>query len=66
MGKIKHKNKKAVTKRMKLTANGKLKMKHTNRSHMAHNKTTKQKRHLRKDGYVSKQMARRHRYTIGH
>jgi large subunit ribosomal protein L35 len=64
MSKIKHKSKKSVTKRMKLTSSGKLKMKHSHRSHMAHNKTTKQKRHLRKDGIVSKQMSKRHKYTI--
>ncbi|MCQ3914773.1 MAG: 50S ribosomal protein L35 [Mycoplasmoidaceae bacterium] len=49
MGKIKAKTKRAVAKRLKRTASGKLKRKHAYRSHLAHNKTTKQKRHLRKD-----------------
>jgi large subunit ribosomal protein L35 len=64
MSKIKHKSKKSVTKRMKLTASGKLKIKHSHRSHMAHSKSTKQKRHLRKDGIVSSSMSKRHKYTI--
>jgi large subunit ribosomal protein L35 len=64
MSKIKHKSKKSVTKRMKLTASGKIKMKHSHRSHQAHNKSTKQKRHLRKSGYVSKEMSKRHKYTF--
>lgn len=64
MGKIKHKSKKAVTKRMKLTTSGKLKIKHSHRSHMAHSKTTKQRRHLRKNGIMSPQMSKRHKYTI--
>ncbi|MDR0825951.1 MAG: 50S ribosomal protein L35 [Mycoplasmataceae bacterium] len=66
MAKLKHKNKKSVTKRMKLTASGKLKIHHSHRSHQAHCKTTKQKRHLKHAGYLSKQMSKRHKYTIGH
>jgi len=49
MAKIKAKTKRAVAKRLKVTANGKLKRKHAYRSHLAHNKSTKQKRQLRKD-----------------
>jgi large subunit ribosomal protein L35 len=64
MAKTKHKSKKSVTKRMKLTASGKLKMKHSHRSHMAHSKTTKQKRHSRKDAIVTPSMSKRHKYTI--
>jgi large subunit ribosomal protein L35 len=64
MGKIKHKNKKSVTKRFKVTANGKIMMKHSHRSHQAHSKTTKQKRHLKHDAHLSSAMAKRHRYTI--
>lgn len=64
MSKIKHKSKRSVTKRMKVTASGKLKMKHSHRSHMAHRKSTKQRRHLRKDGIVSCSMSKRHKYTI--
>ena len=64
MGKIKHKSKKSVTKRIKRTASGKLKGKHSHRSHMAYSKSTKQKRHLRKDGIISDSMSKRHKYTI--
>ena len=53
MAKIKHKTKKAFAKRVKVTANGKLVIKHSNRSHLAHNKTTKQKRHLKKDAVMN-------------
>lgn len=49
MAKVKAKTKRAVAKRMKVTATGKIKRKHAYRSHLAHNKTQKQKRHLRKD-----------------
>lgn len=49
MAKIKAKTKRAVAKRLKRTGSGKLKRKHAFRSHLAHNKTQKQKRHLRKD-----------------
>lgn len=50
--KLKHKTKKAFAKRVKVTANGKVVRKHSNRSHLAHNKSTKQKRHLRKDSVM--------------
>lgn len=46
------KTKKAVSKRFKLTGSGKLKRKQGFRQHIAHGKTTKQKRHLRKSKYV--------------
>lgn len=52
--KVKQKTKKAVAKRVSKTKSGELKRKHAYRSHLAHNKTTKQKRHSRKDGMVSK------------
>lgn len=45
----KQKTKKAVAKRFKITASGKILHKHTNRQHRAFGKTTKQKRHLRGD-----------------
>lgn len=64
MAKNKMKSKKSVTKRIKVTGTGKLKRKHTNRSHMAHSKTTKQKRHLKKDGLVQKAIVKRLKYTI--
>jgi large subunit ribosomal protein L35 len=63
--KIKHKTKKAVSKRVHVTASGKLKIKHSHRSHMAHSKTHKQKRHSRQPFYMSKQMSKRHKYTLG-
>ena len=47
--KIKHKTKRAFSKRVKVTGTGKVVRKHSNRSHLAHNKSTKQKRHLKKD-----------------
>lgn len=50
--KIKHKTKKSAAKRLKVTATGKLVRKHSNRSHLAHNKSTKQKRHLKKDAVM--------------
>lgn len=52
--KIKHKTKKSFAKRVKVTANDKVVRKHTNRSHLAHNKSTKQKRHLKKDAVFKK------------
>jgi large subunit ribosomal protein L35 len=64
MGKIKHKTKKSAAKRFKVTANGKIMMKHSNRSHQAHCKSTKQKRHSKHDAELSKSMAKRHKYTI--
>lgn len=47
--KVKQKTKKSVSKRVTITGSGKLKRKQAYRSHLAHNKTTKQKRHSRKD-----------------
>ncbi|MDR2846868.1 MAG: 50S ribosomal protein L35 [Mycoplasmataceae bacterium] len=44
----KQKTKKAVSKRFKVSKTGKVMHKHTNRSHRAFGKTTKQKRHSRK------------------
>ncbi|WP_412032441.1 50S ribosomal protein L35 [Malacoplasma muris] len=51
--KVKQKTKKSVSKRMSRTNSGEIKRKHAYRSHLAHNKTTKQKRHSRKDTLVS-------------
>lgn len=51
--KIKSKTKKAVAKRVKKTGNGGLKRKHAYRSHNAHSKTTKQKRHSKKDAMLN-------------
>ncbi|MDR1234524.1 MAG: 50S ribosomal protein L35 [Mycoplasmataceae bacterium] len=65
MGKIKQKTKKSAKKRFKVTASGKIMMKHSHRSHQAHCKTTKQKRHLKHDAQLSHALAKRHRYTLG-
>jgi large subunit ribosomal protein L35 len=48
----KMKSKKAATKRLKLTASGHIKRMQVGRRHNAHSKVTKQKRQLRKSGYV--------------
>lgn len=53
MAKNKHKTKKSFAKRVKVTGKGKVVSKHTNRSHLAHNKSTKQKRHLKKDNVMT-------------
>jgi large subunit ribosomal protein L35 len=47
------KTKKAISKRFKITGSGKILHKHTNRSHRAFGKTTKQKRHLRGDASLN-------------
>ncbi|MFA6739275.1 MAG: 50S ribosomal protein L35 [Bacilli bacterium] len=44
----KMKTKKAAAKRFKVTGSGQLKRKQAYRQHIAHGKTTKQRRHLRK------------------
>ena len=50
----KMKTHKGAAKRIKVTAKGKLKRGHAYTSHLAHRKSTKQKRQLRKAGLVSK------------
>lgn len=50
----KMKTKKALKKRVKVTGTGKLKRSHSHISHLSHNKSTKQKRHLRKSTLISK------------
>ncbi len=62
--KTKMKTKKSVAKRIKLTGSNKMKRKCTNRSHMAHSKTTKQKRQLRKDRLVSPANHKKLKYTL--
>jgi len=47
------KTKSALTKRIKVTGTGKVKRGHAYRSHLAQNKTTKQKRQSRKSGLMS-------------
>lgn len=49
---VKQKTKKSVSKRFRRTKTGQLKRKHAYRSHMAVGSSTKQRRHLRKDGLV--------------
>ncbi|WP_342264038.1 50S ribosomal protein L35 [Spiroplasma endosymbiont of Clivina fossor] len=55
----KMKTKKALQKRIKITGTGKWKRKHAFTSHLAPNKSTKQKRHLSKEGTVDKTDYRR-------
>lgn len=50
----KMKTKSAAVKRFKITKNGRIKRKHAYTSHLAPNKTTKQKRQLRKPTVVDK------------
>jgi len=51
--KIKHKTKKAIAKRFKRTATGKIKRSHTSRGHLLGGKSRKRKRHLRKSVVIS-------------
>lgn len=62
--KIKAKTKKAVSKRIIETKSGELKRKQAYRSHLAPNKTTKQKRHSRKDTLVSPADKKRYEQLI--
>lgn len=48
----KMKTKSSLKKRIKITASGKIKRWNAFRSHLAHNKTTKQKRQSKKSGLV--------------
>jgi len=47
MAKYKLKTKKSISKRVRFTATGKMKIRQTNRAHHAYYRTTKQKRQLR-------------------
>ncbi|QGS51666.1 50S ribosomal protein L35 [Spiroplasma tabanidicola] len=49
----KMKTKSALAKRVKKNGTGKLKRGHAYRSHLAQNKSTKQKRHLKKASFIS-------------
>ncbi|MBO6104162.1 50S ribosomal protein L35 [bacterium] len=62
--KLKMKTKRAFAKRFHETGTGELKHKHAYRSHLARNKTTKQKRHLRKDSIISLSDKHRDRYLL--
>ncbi|GCE63762.1 50S ribosomal protein L35 [Candidatus Mycoplasma haematohominis] len=57
--KNKIKTKKAFAKRFLVLGNGKLKRKHSHRSHLASNKTTKQKRHARSSAILNKPQMKR-------
>ena len=60
----KMKSKKALTKRVKVTGTGKLKRHSAYISHLSHNKTTKQKRHLRMPNTMSQSDVKRVRILI--
>lgn len=62
--KIKQKTKKAAAKRFSKTESGELKRKHAYRSHLAQGKTTKQKRHSRKDAILTKSDAQRYKQCL--
>lgn len=51
--KIKQKTKRAAAKRFSKTKSGELKRKHAYRSHLAQGRSTKAKRHLRKDAILT-------------
>lgn len=57
--KIRMKTKKAFSKRFIVLGSGKLKRKQSHRSHLASNKTTKQKRHARASLIVNKPQMKR-------
>lgn len=60
----KMKSKKALTKRIKVSASGKIVRHHAYVSHLAPHKTHKQKRHLRKPVTMSKSDYKRLKYLI--
>ena len=60
----KMKTKRALAKRVKKVGNGKLKINSAYTSHLAHNKTHKQKRHLRKSGLVHATDCKRIKYCL--
>lgn len=62
--KVKHKTKRAAAKRFIETKSGQLKRKHAYRSHLAHNKTTKTKRHLRKDAILTSSDKKRYTHCL--
>ncbi|MBE6143385.1 MAG: 50S ribosomal protein L35 [Erysipelotrichaceae bacterium] len=60
----KMKSKRALLKRIKVTGSGKVKIFHSHVSHLSHNKTTKQKRHLRMPNTMAKSDVKRVRILI--
>lgn len=64
MTKNKKKTKSSIKKRFFLTGNNKVKKYSANTSHLMRKKTSKQKRHLRKSGYLSISDYKRIRFII--
>ena len=62
--KIKHKTKRAAAKRFTFTESGLLKRKHAYRSHLAQGRTTKAKRHLKKDAILTKSDSQRYTHCL--
>lgn len=62
--KTKHKTKRAAAKRFSVTKTGLLKTYHAYRSHLAHGRTTKAKRHLRKASYLTASDAQRYTHCL--
>jgi large subunit ribosomal protein L35 len=62
--KIKFSSRKAVNKRLKVSSSGKIKHARAYTSHLATNKTTKQKRHLRKASYLHRSDVKRLRELL--
>ena len=60
----KMKTHRGAAKRVKRTGSGKLKRSHAYTSHLAHNKTTKQKKHLAKAAMVSKSDYKRVKHML--
>ncbi len=60
----KMKTKRALAKRVKVTGTGKLKIHSAYTSHLSHNKSQKQKRHLRKASIVSKSDYKRVKFLM--
>jgi large subunit ribosomal protein L35 len=60
----KMKSKRALLKRIKVTGSGKVKIFHSHVSHLSHNKSTKQKRHLRMPNTMSPTDVKRVRILI--
>ncbi len=62
--KIKHKTKRSAAKRFHKTKSGELKRKHAYRSHLAQGRTTKAKRHLRKDAILTSSDKKRYTHCL--
>ena len=60
----KMKTKRALAKRVKVTGSGKLKRWSAYTSHLSHNKSQQQKRHLRKSGLVHASDCKRVKYLL--